>query len=111
MASCKSVILENRLLAYICKIIHKLSTSINTHTFNSTDTPKDCPTMMATSKEVTNDPSKTKKEPDDKRMQLINKIKDLVKQLLVTLESWPMPLCSEYYNQVRLISIIEAFFF
>ena len=94
LTCCKSIILENRLLGYICKIIHKLSMKKLT--------PNESKTCLIP-KEKSSLELKTKPVPsaEEKNIQLMNKIKDLTKQYLIILESWPMPLCSEYYNQVR----------
>jgi hypothetical protein len=79
----------------VCKIIHKLTININSHKLNDTTTSAR-KSLIETKSKVNN---------EEKNNQVMSKLKELIKINLIILESWPMPLCSEYCNQVKVNKI------
>ena len=79
----------------MCKIIHKITLNVSSQKLDPMTLSEK--SSLETSKVIS----------DAKNNQILNKLKDLIKQNLVILESWPMPLCSEYYNQVCLFLSIS----
>ena len=74
----------------VCKIIHNLTLNINSHKLSDTTTSARKSLLE----------SKSKVNNEEKNNQVMSKLKELIKINLIILESWPMPLCSEYCNQV-----------
>ena len=85
----KSMILEKRLLVYLCRFMFKLNKNLAGNDDETLLSNKD--------KESTNSTISNSKENASK----LASIKDLIKQHLLFLDNWPQPFSTEYYNQVN----------
>ena len=95
----KKSLLETRLLVYICKAMSKYNKSIQLLQTGVT---------AAKSTQVQSASESITEAIDTNQTILVNKkchslCKELIKNYLVLLDSWPQPICSEFYNQVTKI--------
>ena len=100
----KSLLLETRLLVYICRAMYRYNKNLKLTTA-STEKPQQI-----------NQKSDPESPVEQVKAQLIyiNKkshslCKDLIKHYLLILDDWPQPACSEFYNQVVTITISLSF--
>jgi hypothetical protein len=89
LAKFKNMILEKRLLVYLCRFMYKL----NKNAGECNDNKKNEEKISNNEKEST---ISNTKENNSK----LASIKDLIKQHLLFLDNWPPPFSTEYYNQV-----------
>ncbi len=88
LAKFKSMILEKRLLVYLCRFMFKLNKNLTENHDEFLISNKDKESINSTNSNINENTSK------------IASIKDLVKQHLLFLDNWPQPFSTEYYNQV-----------
>jgi hypothetical protein len=98
LAKFKNMILEKRLLVYLCRFMFKLNKNLIECDNNKTN------------EETTanNDQESTNSNTKENNSKLAS-IKDLIKQHLLFLDNWSQPIPTEYYNQVSFL--FYRFFF